>query len=84
MVELIIQPNEFRCASTEHEHVLELPVCCPYSNNPRPGSTITISYKGSAGFLDVRSTSHLVIEPSQIMRATCCAQSAAARSANGG
>lgn len=115
MVELIIQRNECRCAFTEHEHVLELPVCCPISQNPRPGSEITISYKGNAGFLevaslrryvhsfvggkgdirsmegmlqeiaqscanalgvDVRLTSNLVIEPSQIMRVKCYAQCA--------
>jgi NADPH-dependent 7-cyano-7-deazaguanine reductase QueF len=55
MVELILQPNENRCAFTEHEHILELPVCCPISHNPRPGSTITISYKAQKGFLEVAS-----------------------------
>jgi NADPH-dependent 7-cyano-7-deazaguanine reductase QueF len=111
-VGLAIQPNEHRCAFTEHEHVLELPRCCPISGNPQPGSTITISYRGYEGFLevaslrhfidsyvggkgevrsmegmlqeiaqacatrlliDVKLTSHLIIEPSQIMKITCYA-----------
>jgi NADPH-dependent 7-cyano-7-deazaguanine reductase QueF len=53
--ELRLQPNENRCAFTEHEHIFNLPECCPISRNPRPGSTISIIYKGRAGFLEVAS-----------------------------
>lgn len=55
MVELKLQPNECRCAFTEHEHELYLPQCCPVSHNPQPGSKVTISYKGKSGFLEVAS-----------------------------
>lgn len=55
MVALKLQPNEFRCAFTYHEHEIELPQCCPISGNPQPGSTITISYEGNEGFLEVAS-----------------------------
>src|ERR1700758_1223969 len=55
MVALKLQPNEYRCAFTHHEHELGLPACCPVSGNPRPGSTITISYEGNEGFLEVAS-----------------------------
>lgn len=37
------------------QHVLELPPCCPVSKNPRPGSTITISYSPCGHSLDIIS-----------------------------
>ena len=58
MVELKTQPYEGLCAFTEHEHILDLPECCPVSHNPRPGSTVTICYKSGAngnGYLEVYS-----------------------------
>jgi 7-cyano-7-deazaguanine reductase len=55
MVELRTQPNEKRCSFIEHDHILELPECCPISHNPRPGSTISLSYKGKDTFLEVYS-----------------------------
>lgn len=111
-MELKLQLNECRCDFTEHEHVLDLPQCCPISGNPQPGSTITIAYRGTKGFLevaalrsfidsyvggkgevrsmegmlqeiaqacadilrvDVKLSSHLIIEPRQIMRVKCFA-----------
>lgn len=35
------------------QHVLELPVCCPVSKNPRPGSKITIAYRVKEMVLDI-------------------------------
>jgi hypothetical protein len=55
MIELRTQSNEKRCSFIEHEHVLNLPECCPISHNPRPGSTIALSYKGKDTFLEVYS-----------------------------
>lgn len=55
MVELKLQPNECRCAFTEHEHVLGVFDMCPVSGNPLCGSTVHIHYKGSKGFLEVAS-----------------------------
>ena len=50
---LKIQPNEKRCAFTEHEHDLKVHGFCPVSGNPQEGSGILISYKGDNGFLEV-------------------------------
>lgn len=36
-------------------HILALPSCCPVSKNPRPGSTITISYEPANFVLEVGS-----------------------------
>lgn len=55
MTELEIQPNENRCAFTEHEHVLEIFDMCPVTGNPLCGSTISIKYRGEKGFLEVAS-----------------------------
>jgi NADPH-dependent 7-cyano-7-deazaguanine reductase QueF len=55
MVALKLQPNEKRCLFIEHEHILDLPQCCPVSGNPQPGSTLAISYKGEESFLEVYS-----------------------------
>lgn len=52
-MELDLQPNEKRCAFTEHEHTLELSGFCPFSSNPLPGSSITVKYKGGNHFLEV-------------------------------
>lgn len=41
--------------SAYEQHVLELPPCCPVSKNPRPGSTITISYSPCSRSLDIIS-----------------------------
>lgn len=37
------------------QHVLEIPPCCPVSKNPRPGSTITISYFPCGRSLEIAS-----------------------------
>lgn len=37
------------------QHVFEVPPCCPVSQNPRPGSIITISYAPCGRSLDVIS-----------------------------
>lgn len=50
---LRLQPNEGRCAFTEHEHILDLQRGCPVTGNPQPGSTITIASKGTKEFLEV-------------------------------
>jgi NADPH-dependent 7-cyano-7-deazaguanine reductase QueF len=55
MVELKLQPNEMRCAFTEHEHILKISGMCPVTKNPLRFSTITIAYKGYKGFLEVVS-----------------------------
>jgi NADPH-dependent 7-cyano-7-deazaguanine reductase QueF len=36
-------------------HILPIPPCCPVSKNPRPGSTITISYRPSGCSLEIAS-----------------------------
>lgn len=36
-------------------HTLEIPPCCPVSKNPRPGSTITISYHPCGSSLEIAS-----------------------------
>lgn len=50
-----LQVNEHRCSFTEHEHELEISGFCPVSGNPLAGSTLTISYRGEHGFLEVAS-----------------------------
>lgn len=37
------------------QHILDIPVCCPVSKNPRSGSTITISYYPVGQSLEVAS-----------------------------
>ena len=37
------------------QHILDIPVCCPVSKNPRSGSTITISYYPAGQSLEVAS-----------------------------
>jgi NADPH-dependent 7-cyano-7-deazaguanine reductase QueF len=55
MVELKLQPNEQRCAFTEHEHGVSFNGCCPITGNPQKGSSLTIYYKGADSFLEVAS-----------------------------
>lgn len=54
-MDLQTQPNERRCASTQEAHKLQLPVCCPRSYNPRPGSSILIKYTPADIVLEVAS-----------------------------
>lgn len=42
------------------QHILDIPVCCPVSKNPRSGSTITISYYPVGQSLEVASLIALV------------------------
>ena len=49
------QPNERRCATMTETHILDLPECCPVSKNPRPGSTIEITYTPGRCYLEVAS-----------------------------
>jgi NADPH-dependent 7-cyano-7-deazaguanine reductase QueF len=55
MVELKSQPNETRCAFTEHEHVIYIHDLCPVTGNPQKGSKMIITYKGQNLFLEVKS-----------------------------
>ena len=55
VAELKLQPNEHRCALTEHEHDLKIHGLCPVSGNPQEGSGILISYKAQDGFLEVEA-----------------------------
>ena len=52
---LKVQINERRCHSAHETHTLPLPVCCPRSKNPRPGSTIAIAYEPQEHHLEVAS-----------------------------
>lgn len=54
-MEILTQINEKRCLHTYESHSLDLPVCCPISHNPRPGSRITISYIPGDSFIEVAS-----------------------------
>jgi len=47
--------NSCPSMETMQEHIVELPVLCPYSKNPAPGSNLIISYKANACFLEVFS-----------------------------
>jgi NADPH-dependent 7-cyano-7-deazaguanine reductase QueF len=49
------QPNERLCAHIHSEHTLDLPACCPVSQNPWPGSSVTIRYTPVDVFLEVAS-----------------------------
>jgi len=60
MVELKLQPDEHRCAFTEHEHCLQFDAMCPVTGNPLKGSTLTIKYRGAHGFLEVASLREFV------------------------
>lgn len=42
------------------QHILDIPVCCPVSKNPRSGSTITISYYPNGQSLEVASLIALI------------------------
>ncbi len=50
-------PNPNPALDTHQAHVLELPELCPSTQNPLPGSTIVVHYKGKAAFLDAASLS---------------------------
>lgn len=39
----------------QETHILEIPACCPVSKNPRPGSTLNISYVPAGKSLEVGS-----------------------------
>lgn len=41
-------------------HTLALPSCCPVSKNPRPGSTIAITYKPDGCSLEIASLFALI------------------------
>lgn len=41
--------------TAREQHTLEIPPCCPVSKNPRPGSTITISYVPCGHSLEIAS-----------------------------
>lgn len=49
------QKNENRCMKTLVSHIIELPKCCPVSNNPLPGSKITITYNPKLYIIEVFS-----------------------------
>ncbi len=49
------QPNEARCLLTTETHILEIPECCPMTKNPRPGSTLKITYQPADLILEVQS-----------------------------
>lgn len=53
--DLKTQPNEARCAQTRETHILQIPVCCPVSDNPRPGSELEIEYTPGETVLEVVS-----------------------------
>jgi 7-cyano-7-deazaguanine reductase len=42
------------------KHVVALPVCCPVSQNPREGSTLTVMYRPEAWVLEVYSLARVV------------------------
>lgn len=42
------------------QHILDIPVCCPVSKNPRSGSAITISYHPVGQSLEVASLIALI------------------------
>lgn len=46
--------NAYSCKLVE-SHKIDLPECCPISKNPRPGSTIEISYRPCEKSLEVKS-----------------------------
>lgn len=49
--------------STQIEHEAALPVCCPISKNPRPGSIVRIGYAPKAGIvLPVEDLAAMVAE----------------------
>lgn len=60
-MELLTQPNEARCQSTRETHIIDLPACCPMTQNPQPGSTIEISYRPHLLILEVASL-HVYIQ----------------------
>jgi len=47
--------------SERHRLRLDLPGCCPVSGNPRPGSTLTLSYRPGETVLEVFSL-HAYVE----------------------
>lgn len=54
------QPNEKRCYSTKIKHTLSLPHCCPVSQNPMSGSTVSISYIPNNYILEVASLKNYI------------------------
>ncbi len=54
---IVCVPNPNPALDTHQAHVLELPELCPSTQNPLPGSTIVVHYKGKAAFLDAASLS---------------------------
>lgn len=49
------QPNEARCSHMTETHILELPRCCPRTQNPQQGSTLEIKYRVFERILEVAS-----------------------------
>ena len=52
---ILRQPNEIHCNETNMVHILDLPPCCPVTDNPQPGSKVRIAYQANEFFLEVVS-----------------------------
>ncbi len=53
MMELGVMDNERPTVEMTITSTLNIPPCCPVSTNPRPGSTVAISYMVGAKVLEV-------------------------------
>lgn len=53
MTTLKALPNNTTGHRLLEQHAVELPVCCPVSKNPRPGSKIFITYRAKEMVLDI-------------------------------
>lgn len=52
--------REHPATSLRERHTVELPECCPVSKNPKPGSTLTLSYRPVSTVLEVYSLRSLI------------------------
>lgn len=57
---LFIMPMATHKATLSVEHVLELPVCCPVSGNPKTGSKLSLYYPPDKWVIEVYSLKALV------------------------
>jgi 7-cyano-7-deazaguanine reductase len=50
-----VQPNYHPEIETVSEHIFALPSMCPISQNPQPGSILTVRYAAAQWFLEIET-----------------------------
>ncbi|GGJ85837.1 hypothetical protein [Deinococcus aquiradiocola] len=77
--------NPYPQLRTWQEHLLDVPELCPYSHNPGPGSTLSITYTAGAWFLELFAldaylpgfVAHSVVRDNELLAQTVALEAAA-------